>query len=319
MSLRMWRKGGPEVSIEGKRGFFDIAYGTDSEAQKLDVWLPEGEGPFPAIISIHGGGYLAGDKRRSEMIMPMLSGLKKGYAVIGLNYRLTGEVKFPYPVKDVKQGIRFIKAHADEWGIDPEKLITWGGSAGGYMTLMSCLIADVEEFDNPEDPNLNINASVAGGIGWYSQTDFATCDRDLKINSIINKYCRKEIVDVSDEYEPIFGMMEEDQFPYHDSERSAEYRFLGTCGQSEIGYQASPINRIHKDIPPILLQHGSGDEILPMQQSIQFALKANEICGEERVKIEIIPNAIHSSILFETEENLEKCLNFIENEILKNK
>lgn len=60
MSYRMWRKSQPFVLTEGKRGFFDLSYGAKSEKQKLDIWLPEkGDGPFPVIISIHGGGYLA--------------------------------------------------------------------------------------------------------------------------------------------------------------------------------------------------------------------------------------------------------------------
>ena len=113
MSVRMWRKNGPILSVEGKKGYFDVAYGGESDAQKLDVWLPEGTGPFPAIISIHGGGYIACDKRQKEMIDPMLRGLSKGFAVIGVNYRLSGEAKFPAAVKDVRQAVRFMEARGD--------------------------------------------------------------------------------------------------------------------------------------------------------------------------------------------------------------
>ena len=114
MSVRLWRKNGPMISVEGRKGYFDVAYGTDSPAQNLDVFLPEGQGPFPAIISIHGGGYVACDKRQKEMIEPMLAGLKRGFAVIGLNYRLAGETGFPEPVRDIKRAVRFIKANARE-------------------------------------------------------------------------------------------------------------------------------------------------------------------------------------------------------------
>ena len=61
----------------------------------------------------------------------------------------------------------------------------------------------------------------------------------------------------------------------------------------------------------VLIQHGSGDEIVPMQQSIRLALRANACCGEERVKVEILPDAIHSSVLFETKENLERVFAFV--------
>ena len=112
MSVRLWRKNGPMISVEGRKGYFDVAYGQDSPSQKLDVFLPGGQGPFPAIISIHGGGYVACDKRQKEMIEPMLAGLNRGLAVIGLNYRLASESGFPEPVRDIKRAVRFIKANA---------------------------------------------------------------------------------------------------------------------------------------------------------------------------------------------------------------
>lgn len=314
MSLRMWRKNGPMVSAEGKKGFFDVAYGTDSEAQKLDVWLPEGEGPFPAIISIHGGGYIACDKRQSEMLVPMLRGLREGMAVIGINYRLSGEAKFPEPVRDVKQAIRFIKANAQTWGIQPDRLVAWGGSAGGYMTLMSCLCSHEPYFDNPKDLNLDQSARVAAGVAWYPQTEFANSDEELEINSIRNRFMRKELTDINeDEYEPAFPAREESEFPMHNTASSACSMFLDcpvNCGK-EIVEIAAPMNYIHKNMPPIFIQHGSDDEILPYQQSIRFAIRANHLCGEERVRFELLPGAIHSSVLFETEENLDKVYAFI--------
>ena len=90
-------------------------------------------GKFAAIISIHGGGYIACDKRQKDMLEPMLKALDRGIAVIALNYRLSMEAKYPEPLKDIKQAIRYIKVHADEWNIDADKLVAWGGSAGGIM------------------------------------------------------------------------------------------------------------------------------------------------------------------------------------------
>lgn len=319
MSLRMWRKNGPMISVEGKRGVFDISYGIDSDAQKLDVWLPEGKGPFPVIISIHGGAFLACDKRDTAMITPMLEGLKRGYAVIGMNYRLSGEAQFPNPVKDVKQAIRFIRANAKEWDLDADKMIAWGGSAGGYMSLMGCLCADIPEFDNGNDPNKDISAALAGGVVWYPSTEFGTEDQDLQINAIVNQFLEKDVLDVNEqEYEPTFDLSDENDFPYHQADDSPGALFLGcsTKERNQTMVEASPITYVYPEMPPIFLQHGSRDQILPMQQSIRFALKANEVCKEERVRLEIIPHAIHSSVLFETEENINKVFEFIE-EILK--
>lgn len=314
MSLRMWRKNGPMISVEGRKGYFDVAYGQDSEAQRLDVFLPEGKGPFPAVISIHGGGYVACDKRQKEMIEPMLTGLRRGFAVIGLNYRLSGECRFPEPVRDIKRAIRFIKAHGEEWGICTERLILWGGSAGGYMTLMGCLCTDEAYFDSVSDPYKDVDAGVTAGVAWYPQTDFSSSDEELEMNSIIYQFMKGPCEEENEqEYEVAFPPMEETVFPMHNREDGACALFLGTNPGSgdEIVKTASPVYHIHKNMPPMLIQHGSRDQILPMEQSVRFAVKANRLCGEERVILDIIPGAIHSSVLFETEKNLERVFDFI--------
>ena len=314
MSVRLWRKNGPMISVEGRKGYFDVAYGTDSPAQNLDVFLPEGQGPFPAIISIHGGGYVACDKRQKEMIEPMLAGLNRGFAVIGLNYRLAGESGFPEPVRDIKRAVRFIKANAKEWDICPDRLAAWGGSAGGYMTLMGCLCAQDRYFDSEADPYREMDASLAAGVAWYPQTDFLTADEELETNSIIGRFLGPYDTDWNErEYEPAFPVMEDSAFPFHNQENGVCALFLGANPGSgeEVVRIASPIHHIHRNMPPLFIQHGSGDQILPMQQSVRFAMKANRVCGEERVKLQILPGAIHSSVLFETEENINKVLDFI--------
>lgn len=311
MGYRIWRKSGPILPTDGKNGFFDISYG-ESKAQKLDIWLPEGKGPFPVIITIHGGGFVAGDKRQKDMIAPMLKGLKKGFAVAALNYRLADEAAFPEPVKDIKQAIRFLKANAQIYHLKSDQMVTWGGSAGGYMVLMACLFTDDRYYDNELDPNLHVPAHIAGGVAWYPLTDMASCDEELAVNSVVNRYLRKEITDVCGEYELAMPMTLESEFPFYNCERWLSL-FLGCPVNSgdENVKKASPLYAVHAHMPPVLIQHGSGDEIVPMQQSIRFALKANACCEEERVKVEILPDAVHSSVLFETKENLERVFAFI--------
>ncbi len=316
MSIRMWRIDCPRISVDGMKGYFDIPYGS-SPYQKIDVFLPEGDGPFPAIISIHGGGFVGGDKRRGDMILPMLEGLKKGYAVIGVNYRLTDEARFPEPVRDVKEAIRFIRSHASDWDIDPDRLAAWGGSAGGYMTLMAALFADEAYFDM-EGSNTSIDTSLSACVVWYPLADFKSADEELYTNSVI-KHFLKPLCDIPEdvnevEYTPAVPVLDDSEFPFHDLDDSVGALFLGTGPASgdPIVDKANVMNYIHKDMPPMFIQHGSGDEIVPMQQSIRFARKANEVCGEERVRLDLIPGAIHSSVWFETEENLNKVFEFLD-------
>ncbi len=119
-----------------KRKFLNLAYASISAAQQLDVYLPnEGEGPFPVIIAIHGGAFMGCDKADLQ-VLPMLEGLKRGYAVVSINYRMSGEAKFPALVQDAKAAIRWVRANAAQYKFDPNRIAAWGGSAGGYLSNM---------------------------------------------------------------------------------------------------------------------------------------------------------------------------------------
>lgn len=314
MTKRMWAAADGKLEIEGKRGSFDIAYGNASELQKLDIWLPDTkQEKVPFIFIIHGGGFMALDKRDCEMAHAIKETIKRGFAAVSLNYRMTQEVKFPEPVRDIKQAIRFIKKHGAKYQLDTEKMMVWGGSAGGYLTLMAALFNNESYFDNPDDENVAVQFKIDGAIAWYPITEFATLDHQLQTNSLINKYLRKEIKDQHECYVNAMPESEENAFPYHASLDSAGSILLGEncCVDNELTRKASPIYYIKTDMPRIYIQHGSGDEIVPMQQSINFALKANELCGEERVICEIVPDAIHGSMLFETADNYDKLFAFI--------
>src|SRR5512137_2443883 len=93
------------------RKWLDLPYASLSPAQELDIYLPdEGAGPFPVIFYIHGGAFALGDKRNIE-VLPYLHGLAHGYAVVSVNYRLSGEAVFPAGLQDVKAAIRWVRAH----------------------------------------------------------------------------------------------------------------------------------------------------------------------------------------------------------------
>lgn len=269
----------------------DISYGDISETLKLDIFIPENKkAPFPVIISIHGGAFKKCDKRNSEMIEPMLCGLDKGYAVVGLNYRLSGEVNFPEPVKDIKRAIRFIKANAKKYRLDPDRIVVWGGSAGAYMTLMSGVFANEKYFDDDRDPNRDIDSSVQGIVAWFPPVNFLEMDSQLRQNGLLKKY------------------------PDHDAEDSPESLFLGypIHKVKNLVEKANPANYIHKNVPPMFIQHGNIDRIVPYQQSLEFVKKAKELLGEEHIYYEIIAGADHGDLKFTTTENLEKVYKFID-------
>ena len=132
-----------------KRKWLDISYSTESQAQKLDVYLPdEGDGPFPVILSIHGGAFRAGDKGDNQVV-PMLEGVKRGYAVVSVNYRLSQEAIFPAQIYDIKAAVRWIRANAKQYKFNPDKIAAWGGSAGGHLSALLGTSGDVKELEDP--------------------------------------------------------------------------------------------------------------------------------------------------------------------------
>jgi acetyl esterase/lipase len=120
----------------------DIAYREgDSEAWRLDLAMPDalGEEPRPALVFIHGGGWRSGDKRRAAFLGPTLEFAAKGYVCITVEYRLLQEATFPACVEDVKCAVRWLRAHAEEYNVDPERFGAYGNSAGAHLAAMLAL------------------------------------------------------------------------------------------------------------------------------------------------------------------------------------
>lgn len=123
----------------------------------LDASVPEGKGPFAAVIVVHGGGWSKGSKRSYEKpLLPVLA--DAGFAWFTINYRLTPEYQFPAAVEDVEAAIRWLKAHAREYKVDPKRIALAGESAGGHLVAMAAVrqtpqtqVAAVVDFYGPHD------------------------------------------------------------------------------------------------------------------------------------------------------------------------
>ena len=113
----------PMADVSGvKRKFLDVAYADQSENQKMDIYLPdEGVGPFPVIVFIHGGAFWGGERRDFQMHY-VANGIRRGYAVVSVDHRLSDEAKFPEPVYDVKAAIRFLRANAATYLLDTDHI-----------------------------------------------------------------------------------------------------------------------------------------------------------------------------------------------------
>jgi acetyl esterase/lipase len=281
----------PANTAHIRRKMLDIPYANVSPAQKLDIYWPaDGNGPFPVILSIHGGAFMGGDKGDIQL-MPMLEGVKRGYAVVAINYRMSGEAPFPALVHDVKAAIRWVRANSANLLFDPLKIAAWGGSAGGYQASMAGVstgIAALEDLSlgNPEQPS-----HIQAVVSWFGPTNFLKMDEQLAAYGL----------------DPTPGQE-------HSGEHSPESLLLG-AKITEIPEQvrvANPETYIRPGLPPFLLQHGTKDDTVPCLQSIRFAEKLSSVLGSEMVTLELLEGARHADPMFETPENLDRVFAFLD-------
>jgi len=113
----------------------DVSYCTaDPSAQKMDVYFPDSGGPWPALVYVHGGSWMRGDK--SEALMFAGNMTSQGYLVVSINYRLYPPARFPAMIEDVKCAVRSLRAHASEYNLDPDRIGAFGVSAGGHLVSL---------------------------------------------------------------------------------------------------------------------------------------------------------------------------------------
>jgi len=224
----------------------DIPYaGTENPKQMLDMLIPKepAKTPLPVIVFIHGGGFRAGSKESALWKLRRFAESGE-YACATINYRLSGESTWPAQIHDCKAAIRWIKANAKKYNLDPDKIGVWGSSAGGHLVAMLGTSAGVEAMDGKLGENTDLSSSVACVVDFYGPTDFPKMDKDALANSRM----------------------------HHGVSGSPESLLMGfTIDENPEGAAvASPITYITPDDPPILIVHGTADPTVPYPQSVRF-------------------------------------------------
>jgi acetyl esterase/lipase len=270
------------------RRWLDLSYGDASKAQMLDIYLPAtGVGPFPVILQIHGGAFMEGDKRDSQLT-PVLAALDRGYAIVSINYRLSGEAHFPAAVQDVKAAIRWVRAHAARYSIDAERIATWGDSAGAHLAILAAVSPGVAALSDERLGNPGIPETVQSAVGWYGPYDFSMMDAQLKASGAGPTV--------------------------HGGPSSAESLYLGApvSDAGDLVARASPATYLTPDGPPMLLEAGTKDSIVPVEQSINFASVAADVVGAAKITLKLLEDAGHADKAFESPENLAFVLNWLD-------
>ncbi len=204
----------------------DVVYGRGGDSDLLlDIYMPKTPiaTPMPAVIYIHGGGWAGGDKYPSRV--GMLA--EANFFCISINYRLSDQAKFPAAVEDCKCAVRWLRANAEEYNINPDRIGVWGGSAGGHLSMM---VGCVDE-----------SAGLEGSGGWgeYSSRVQAVCSfyGPTDLNRLF----------MSSQYYDLIGYTLEERPDLYEA--------------------ASPISYVSTGDPPLLMIHGTSDVIVPYSQS----------------------------------------------------
>lgn len=231
---------------EGVKAHRDLEYVANGhERNKLDLYVPEkAEGPLPLIIWVHGGGWQNGSK---DGCPPLRGGFtERGYAVASINYRLSGHAIFPAQIEDCKAAIRWLRAHAKEYNLDPKRFGVWGSSAGGHLVALLGTSGDVKEFD--KGAHLDQSSRVQAVCDFYGPTDFVTFVTTPRYES-------------------------------HATKDAPEAKLIGgaVLENKDKAAKVNPITYVSKDDPAFLIVHGDKDGTVPINQSqlLFEALKKN--------------------------------------------
>jgi acetyl esterase/lipase len=209
---------------------------------RLDVVMPEEAGTNrPAIMQIHGGAWIIGDKR--EQGWPLMGHLAaNGWVCFNVNYRLSPAATWPEHLIDLKYALKWIREHVDEYGFDPDFVAVTGGSAGGHLTAMMALTANDPEYQPGFE---TADTTLQAAVPVYAVYDFTN-----RLGTMLPRF-RTQML------EPMIMKAFFDKEP-------------------EKFHRASPLDRVHADAPPFLVVHGDRDTLAPVEDAQLFVQKMRE-------------------------------------------
>ena len=213
---------------------YQVASGYEA---KLDLYLPRGQqGPVPALIQIHGGGWVGGSKEGNSL--RFLPYLEMGWAVINVEYRLGRVALAPAAVEDCLCALRWIIRNAERYNIDASKLVLTGYSAGGHLALTTGLVPSSAGLDLQCPGNEPLE--VAAIVNWYGITDVG----DLLEGKNMKTYAVQWMASMPDRY--------------------------------EVAERVSPLTYVRAGLPPVLTIHGDADPTVPYSHAVRLRDALNE-------------------------------------------
>lgn len=240
---------------------------------KLDVYLPKDtSGPIPAIIYAHGGGWIVGWRKLIEPAF--VCQVKRGYALISFTYSFTNQDHWPAQIHDTKAAIRWLRVNAEKFGIDAEKIVISGASAGGHLACVAGLSGNGKL--EGELGHQAISSSVCGILAFYPPADLEAMMRQGYL-------ARRRV-------RALIGGAPE--------------------SRSEALNSATPMTHAHADAPPLYLMHGTRDHVVPYENAIALQ-RAIEASGGD-VDLITLKGRAHADWRFNSPENMRGIEAFLD-------
>lgn len=261
----------------------DIPYVPNGDKrQKLDLVVPASAEPVPLVVWIHGGGWMAGSRKGGPQEMLV----QNGYAVASIGYRFSQQATFPTQIQDCQAAIRYLRASASQYNIDPDRIGVWGASAGGHLASLLGTAGGQGAFA-AIGGNEKVSDRVQAVCNYFGPTDFSTVAKQAAEQTEAPSIYR---FDGRDPYTRLLGVQSLD-----DKAKTAA---------------VSPMHYVSKDDPPFLIVHGTRDRLVPYAQSEQFAAALKGVGVD--VILQKVPGGGHGGEAFESEEMQKLVVRFFD-------
>jgi len=262
--------------------------------QRLDLKLPDsGDGPFPLILYVHGGGFTGGDWELSKNNNGLISSApSKGYAVASAGYLLyqNNKASFPQMVEDILAAVRYLRANAETYHLDPNKFVIAGFSAGGYLTNIVCALSGATHtYDVTTLGNAGVSSNVQAAASSAGLTDFSKLVEQSG-NTIHNTMAGG----------PLGGSLTDNT------------ELMRNNLQKQ-----NPLNYVSANTPPLYMRHGTGDNVVPYQQSEILFEKIKSVTPNAeslgKVNFKKITGGGHADFAGGNDSDTPDILNFLDN------
>lgn len=267
------------------RQFRELPYAAHA-LQRLDIYLPEqGEGPFPVIVNVHGGGFTHCDKHDFHLY-PTMFALQQGFAVAAVNYRLSPEVRYPEHYYDVERALLWIKQNGRDYSLDVGKVCLWGTSAGGNLVLQAACRSGIplpEDLQEARALPIRAVAALCPAVDFFAPAPRA----GSLLERLLIKFLLRNLI------RDVFGTK---QVPEH------------------LARQSNPTTFIENGIVPVYLQQGTRDPAVAYEVVKAFGDRLAKILPPEDFLFDALQGAPHAGAdeTFFLQKNVDPILRFFE-------